>query len=325
MSVGPLSKGGASAARGSRLRFALQSPGAPDGATWAAAARRAEEQGFDAISMPDHLGGQLSPLPALAAAAAVTSRIQLTTFVLANDLRNPALLARDIATIDALSGGRTELGIGAGWSAYEYAQLGVAFDQPSVRIARLGEAIDILERAFTGETFSFTGHFYELTEFSLGIPVGRPHIPLILGGGGRKMLTLAATRADIVSITTNNATRTGPGQLARQYAWDVVAEQVSLVREAAGDRWGELQLNVRVLELDGTNDRSSALAVMGARLGVDPAHLDGSPFVFVGRPAEIADHIQHIRTELGISYFTISARHADAFRPVLARVHEAGF
>jgi probable F420-dependent oxidoreductase len=302
------------------FRFAVQSPGHASPAGWRQSAQRFEELGFDVLSLPDHLGPQLSPLPALAAAAMVTERIRLSMFVLANDLRNPALLARDIATIDAISGGRIELGLGAGWSAAEYAELGVPFEHPGVRIARLGEAVTIVRQAFAEETFSFRGEHYELTDFTLGIPIVQRPIPLVLGGGGPKMLALAARRADIVSVTTDNRRRTSASQLGKQYEFDTVAAQIELVRAAAGSRFDEIELNVRVLETIVGPDRADVLRGIGERIGADPGRLARSPFVFAGTPDDIVLHILQVRESLGISYFTISERHADLLLPVLERL-----
>ncbi|MCB0994623.1 MAG: LLM class flavin-dependent oxidoreductase, partial [Acidimicrobiales bacterium] len=140
-----------------RLRFALQLRDAADGPSWTGLARQAEADGYDVISMPDHLDGQLAPIPALAAAAAITERVGLSMFVLANDHRHPAVLAKEIATIDVLSGGRVELGLGAGWMESEYRAVGVAFDPPGRRIERLAEAITVVRGLFSESPFTFTG------------------------------------------------------------------------------------------------------------------------------------------------------------------------
>jgi probable F420-dependent oxidoreductase len=304
------------------VRFALQASGATTGPEWLRLAEQVDASPFDVLSLPDHLGPQLSPLPALAAAAALTRRVRLGQFVLANDLRNPGLLARDLATVDSISGGRLEVGLGAGWSAAEYAELGVPMDPPAVRIARVGEAVEILRAAFTGERFSHEGRFYQLRDFALDIPLGQPSIPLALGGGGPRMLELAARVADIVSVTTDNRRRTAAGQLGRQYAADVVREQLALVARAAGGR--RIEINARVLEVEVTDDRPAALRAIGARIDADGPTLDGSPFVLVGTTTQIIDQIQAQAETWGLRYLTFGQRHLRAVEPIVDQIRRDG-
>src|ERR1700677_1802845 len=159
-----------------RLRFAVQLLAAPDGPGWASLAQKAEESGFDVVSLPDHLGEQFAPLPALTAAACATSRLRLSMFVLANDMRHPGVLAKEVATLDVLSGGRVELGLGAGWDQAEYAALGLPFDRPSVRIARLEEAVGAIRALLADEVVSSDGAHYRLQDLSV-----RPR-PVQVGG-----------------------------------------------------------------------------------------------------------------------------------------------
>lgn len=302
------------------FRLAMQMTAAPSGAAWCDLARRFEGEGYDTLSLPDHLGPQFAPVPALAAIAVVTQRVKLSMFVLANDLRNPAVLAKEITTLDVLSGGRVELGMGAGWNAAEYAAQSVPFDKPSVRIERLAEAIAILRRAFAGERFSHEGPHYRVVDLDvLPRPVRPDGIPFVLGGGARKMLTLAAQQGDVVGIATNNSLRTAEVGGSTGLADDVVAEQVGWVRDAAGDRFAGLELNLRVLGVAVRPTREEGIEALAADLG-DPAMLARSPFVFAGPVEAIHEQMIRYREELGISYYTVSQRHADQLAPLVARV-----
>jgi probable F420-dependent oxidoreductase len=249
---------------------------------WSALARRAEDHGYDVLSVPDHLDGQFAPLVALAYAAAVTERIHLATIVLANDLRNPVLLAQEADTLAMLSGRRFELGLGAGWRLADYERAGLTYDPPSARIERLARTVEVLRAEQHHD------------------------VPLMLGGGGRKMLALAARSADIVSVVMEN-----PGGVAR--ALDDAAtvgamrERIEWVREVAGPRGDDLELHTRIF--------SSADEPSAAGLAVDDAA--ASPVVFVRPARAMADKLLRLRDELGLSYFTVSERFADEFARVI--------
>src|SRR3984957_4614008 len=197
-----------------RLRFAVQLLAAPNGPGWASLARKAEDSGYDVVSLPDHLGEQFAPLPALTAVACATTGLRLSMFVLANDMRHPGILAKEVATLDVLSGGRVELGLGAGWDQAEYAALGVPFDRPSVRIARLEEAVRAIRALLAGEVVSASGEHYQLEGLSVRPrPVQAGGVPIVLGGGGRKMLSLAGRWGDIVRVAPQNNAQRGPSVL----------------------------------------------------------------------------------------------------------------
>jgi probable F420-dependent oxidoreductase len=309
---------------GHKFRFAMQMTSAPTGEHWTALARRFEDEGYDVISLPDHLGPQFAPVPALAAIAAVTSRVRLSMFVMANDFRNPAVLAKEITTLDVLSGGRVELGLGAGWNAAEYAAQGVQFDVASVRIERLAEAVTILKRTFAGERFSFEGAHYRVTDLEVwprALQTGG--IPLVLGGGAKRMLSLAGREADVVGIATNNSLRAAEVGGSTGLSDDVVREQISWVREAAGARFDQIRLNLRVLGVAVAATREAGAAALAAELGAPEEMLLRSPFVFVGPTSAIHDQLLRYREELGLSYYTVSQRHADQLVPLLPLVSAA--
>lgn len=302
-----------------RIRFAAQLQNAPNGSAWVALAQRAERIGFAAISMPDHLWTQFSPIPALAAAAVTTERVALTMAVLANDFRNPVMLAKEAATLQVLSGGRLELGLGAGWRQEEYRQAGLAFDPPGVRIDRLEESISILRRLFAGETVSHDGTHYRVDGYELK-PPAEPAPTLVLGGGAPRMLGVAARLADVVSIATDNRHRTGTGAVHNANATRAAAERaVGWIHDAAPHRSSDLELNIRVLLTRVGDDRDTVAASWSEGFGLPAAELAVSPFCAVGNTRQIADHFRRIRDELGISYFTVSA---DAIEPLAAVVEE---
>jgi probable F420-dependent oxidoreductase len=286
---------------------------------WLDAARAFEDAGYDTISLPDHLGPQFAPVPALAAVAAVTERVRLSMFVMANDVRNPAVLAKEITSLDVLSDGRVELGLGAGWHAAEYAALGVPFDAPGIRIDRLAEAVTLLRRAFAGERMDFSGTYYEVEGLDvLPRPVGR--IPFVLGGGGRRMLSLAAREADVVSIATNNRERVQEVAGTPGVGRASFAEQVRWVREAAGDRMDDLEVNVRVLGVGIAPTREDGEESVARELGVDAALLRDSPFVFVGPIEAVHDQMLRNREEFGVTYYTVSQRHAEQLMDLVPRL-----
>jgi probable F420-dependent oxidoreductase len=302
----------------------MQLTGAPTGREWAELARRFEAGGYDTISLPDHLGPQFAAVPALAAVAMVTERVRLSMFVLANDFRNPAVLAKEITTLDVLSGGRVEVGLGAGWHAGEYAAQGVPFDRPGVRIARLAEAVTILKRAFAGGPVHFSGEHYRVEGLDvLPRPVRADGIPIVLGGGGPRMLALAAREADVVGIATDNRARDREVGANPGLSYQSVQQQVGWVREAAGARLDEIELNIRVLGVRVARSRAEGAAAVAAELGVPPEILLDSPFVLVGSVDEIHEWMLRQRDELGISYYTVSQRHADQLVPLVARIAES--
>jgi probable F420-dependent oxidoreductase len=304
-----------------RFRFALQLFHAPSGAEWTGAARAAEDLGYDVISMPDHFGPQFAPIPGLAHVAATTSRARLSMFVLANDFRTPAVLAKEAATLDVLSGGRLELGIGAGWNAAEFQQAGLEFAAGAERIARLAEAIEILKALFAGGPVEHHGPNYTIEGLELfPRPVQADGIPLVLGGGGEMMLALAAREADIISITTNSAGRTGPGFMGERSSIETISRKVAWIRDQAGARFETLELNVRVITVAVTDDREQAARVLGPDLGIDPDAMLSSPFALVGTTTQIADQLERLRETLAISYLTISQESAQDLAPVVARL-----
>jgi probable F420-dependent oxidoreductase len=303
------------------LRFAVQLVGAPDGPGWASLSRQAEASGFDVVSLPDHLGEQFAPLPALTAAACATTRLRLSMFVLANDMRHPGVLAKEVATLDVLSGGRVELGLGAGWDRADYAALGIPFDRPPVRIARLEESVRAIRALLAGEEVSAHGEHYQLEGLSVRPrPIQAGGVPIVLGGGGRTMLSLAGRLADIVSVATENNGRNDRSVLGPDIRRAAVEDQIGWVRQAAGARFDHIELNLRVRMVAIGVDREAKARIGAEGMDCSADDLLGSPFCLLGSVDEVADQLLRTRDELGISYLTVSQRHMDQMAPVVALV-----
>lgn len=296
------------------FRFAVRTTGAPSGEAWAARARRAEELGYSTLIMPDHIIRQLSPIPALAAGAAATTRLRVSCHVFDNDYRNPVLLAREAATLDVLSNGRVELGIGAGWLRSDYRQLGLPYDEPKVRIDRMVEAIAIMKRLFAGETVDHEGAHYRIRGARIApAPVQRPHPPLVIGGGGPRMMRIAAREADIVSFIPQMSPQGRPN--IREGTTGATAEKVARLRAAAGDRFDRLELSAWVAHVN-VADARAPLATIGAGLEAVATALIGTPYVLAGTRAGIREKLLRYRERLGITYWTIPIEAMEAFAPV---------
>jgi len=298
------------------FRFAVQQASASSAEEWAALARRAESLGYDLLVMPDHLGNQLSPFAALGAAAAATTRLRIGAFVFANDYRHPLMLAREAATLDVLSGGRFEMGMGAGWMTSDYRELGMTYDPAPRRVDRLEEAIPLVKRLLAGETVTHHGEHYQMERASAGVPtVQRPRPPLAIGAGGPRMLGLAAREADIVGLIPGFSER--GWHLFGQATEKATAEKIGRIRDAAGDRFERLEINIWLASagLAGSGNSllgSAAAATMGAATAVY-----GSPYVLYGTLGSVRDRLQRRREELGISYYTLPSRSMESMAPLV--------
>jgi probable F420-dependent oxidoreductase len=299
------------------MHFSIQIPGAPDLAGWVDKVRRAEGSGFFSVSVPDHLGPslpQLAPMVALGAAAPVTTDLRLAITVLDNDFRHPVMVAKEVATLDVLSGGRVDVGLGAGWLEEDYTKTGVAsWDPAPTRVERLGESIRLLKQLLGGEPVTFDGDYYHVEDFrSLPAPVQAP-VPLIVGVRGRRMLTLAAREAQIVSILA----RTAPG--ANSLAG--FEQQLQWIREAEGFGRDDLEIGLRIPfgEIAGPGETSrAAIDRFAAARGMAADELERSPFCLIGDLARIRDHLVRIHEQYGVSYFTMSEDLGWQVAPLLA-------
>lgn len=305
------------------FRFSVQLRGASSGQEWREKCRKVEALGYGTLQVADHFPRGLGPLAALATAAAVTDHVRIGAFVFANDFRHPAVLAKETATLDLLSDGRLELGIGAGWLRSEYEATGIPFDRAGIRIDRLAEAIPLIKRLWTEDAVSFQGRFYQVSDLTLlPRPVQTPHPPVLVGGGGQRILSLAAQHADIVALNPR-ATPEGAPDL-RDITAEATAQKVLWLREAAGERFSGLELNIVVLRVVRTDDREAAAQKLAAEWGLTAAEVLESPHVLLGSADEMAAVLRERRSRFGVSYITVTEDGLEPFAPVIAQLRANG-
>ena len=303
------------------FRFGVVAGDVPSCDTVRTLARRAEGLGYATFLVDDHVERPYGPFAALMAAAAATTTIRVGSAVLANDFRHPVMLAKEAATLDALSGGRLELGLGTGYWRADYELSGIAFDPPSVRVERLAEAVRVIKGAFGVGPFSFAGRHYTVRDLDgQPKPVQHPHPPLLIGGGSRRILTLAAREADIVGI---NVRTTAAGGFDRpSLGPDAVAKKVAWVREAAGERFADLELHALVLLVEVTDQPRQAaedhLRERGLVGQVSATDLLARPQTLLGSVEGIIEAVQERRERYGLSYLTVFDPAMEAFAPVVA-------
>ncbi len=314
------------------IRFAAGAPLSDDPAKLRAHARKAERLGYATFGVADHFMMPFAPLLALEAAAEATSTLRMTQFVLDQDFRHPAVLAKELATLDVLSGGRLEVGIGAGWLRAEYDQAGIRYDPAPVRIERLEEVVIILKGLFGDEPFTFAGRHHAISGLDgTPKPLQQPHPPIMIGGGGAKLLAVAGRQADIVQVMPRIAGEGRPTDLTELTARAYEAK-VELVREAAGDRFDGIELGVQLSHVAITDDRDEALEAFLARVapgglrsagrpGISVEDVVSSPVVAVGTLEEVCDKLLEDRDVFGFTYFAapVGAR-LDLLAPVIERL-----
>jgi probable F420-dependent oxidoreductase len=302
------------------FRFGIQAHRAPSRADWVELARRVEGNGYSTLGMPDHFDDQLAPVPALQCAADATSTLRLGALVYDNDYKHPIVLAKELATMDVLSDGRVQVGIGAGWSASDYEQSGIAFDPPGVRISRMIEGVSIIRSALAGEPFSFAGEHYTITNYAGTPKPVQARMPWLIGGGGPRVLRYAANEADIVSI---NGTLTS-GAIDQSTFDSMTAEavdaKVALVRDAAlaARRLDEIEMNVRAFVVVVTDDPDAAMQGIADFTGASKEMIATSPFALVGPPSKLAEDLLARRERWGFSYVILGQNDIESFAPVVA-------
>jgi probable F420-dependent oxidoreductase len=273
----------------------------------------------------DHLmEGMFPPLTALVAAAEATDRLRVGTLVINNDFRHPVVLAREAATVDLLTEGRLELGLGAGHMKHEYDEAGLRFDSPSVRVARMAEAAEIIRRLLGGEQVTFDGAHYRVHEHRcFPLPVQQP-VPLLVGGNGRRVLETAGRLADIVSFTGFSQVEGERGVNPTHFTDAGLAQQVTWVLSAAGARFDQLELSTLVQGVTVTADRRATaeqLQPLLPALRVDD--ILASPYGLIGTPAQIAEQLRERRDRLGISYITVFEKDFDAMAAVIELIRSS--
>lgn len=315
-------------ARPFRFGFAVHGSTLRSPAALRERARLAESAGYSIALIPDHMQNQLASLPTMMFVADATERLRVGSFVFANDLRHPGVLARDLSTIDVLSGGRLEIGLGAGWAAEDYALAGVPMEPVGTRIHRLGESVRLLKQLLEMPTVDFRGSHYRVSGTPIWPePVQRPRPPLMIGGGGRRLLSIAAREAEIVSV--------GPRSLSAQpIEWrsitaDAFSERIDWIREAAGDRFPDLELSTyTALRAPAITDRAHDVAASFIDLarGRWPAfdlterELLESPMFLVGSVEHIIEKLRCMRELYAISYVAVQEGSVRDFAEVVERL-----
>jgi probable F420-dependent oxidoreductase len=308
------------------IRFGIVSESVRDGPAWADHARAVEAAGVGSLLLRDHFsagafGQQLAPFSALAAAAAVTTRLHVGTLVLSNDFRHPAILAHEAASLHHLSGGRFELGLGAGWYQPEYDAAGISFDRAGQRIDRLEESLTILRGLLDGRRVQHHGAWYHLDGLELDVMPehhGRP--PVLIGAGGPRMLRLAAAHADIVGLLPAPIKAPEDRDDPHDRLPSAFDDKLAVLRSAAGDRFSQLELSALATFNLTTRRRASTEELIAERGwdGIDVEAVWQMPTIYIGSPAQIRDDLQARRDRFGLSYLITSDRDLPTLSAVIA-------
>jgi len=288
------------------FRFGLVASYAPSSSVWVSTARRAEELGYSTLLIPDRTSvGIPAPMPALAVAASVTTTLRVGSYVFCNGYRHPVLLAREAATLDLLSDGRFELGLGTGVSSTEFEQMGMPYASAGVRVGQLGETIRVMKLLFTEETVNFSGKYYSIRELKGNIkPVQKPHMPLLVAGAGERMLKLAAREADSIAIGSKIGAHGADPTDA------TLEQKIGWIKEAAGERFADLELSQTIFDLEITDSGMPLPTQVGGWLASK-------------RPMSTGQAVAHLleqRERYGFSYLQVSAQQMENFAPVLTQL-----
>jgi probable F420-dependent oxidoreductase len=316
------------------FRFACQAYKATSRKEWVELARRVEAQGFSALHVADHYIGPgpaleptghgvqtLAAIPAMAVAAEVTTTLRVGSRLFCVGYHQPVVLAKEAATLDLLSEGRLELGLGAGWLDREYTAMGIPFPSAPDRIELLSEAVDLISQCFAGGPVDLAGRQVRASGFTaVPTPVQSPRPPIMIGGGGRRVLTLAGQKADIVSINFNNASGTVGAASARSSTAEQTAAKIDWIRAGAGERFDQLELEIGAYFVAIKGGSGLTAVDLGNRLHLAPEQLTEFPHALVGSVEEICETLQRRREEYGISYITVGDAVADLFAPVVERL-----
>lgn len=307
-----------------RFRFGAQLHQPLPGSTWAESARHLEDLGYSTLFLPDHFGDQLAPIAAMTAAAAATERLNVGALVFDNDYRHPVVLAKEMATIDLLFEGRCEVGLGAGWMRTDYETSGIPMDRPGVRVDRLIEGATVVSALWSGEQVDHRGEHYTVTDM-VGLPT--PHTPggppLLVAGGSPRMLRFAGQVADIVGVNPSIHSGEVDADAARDGLADRMDAKIGWVREGAGDRFAELEINAWVPVVAITEDAQSVAELLAPSFGLDgedPATLLDSPMVMAGTVPELVDRLHARRDRWGFSYHVVQNESAIELAPLVAEL-----
>ena len=303
------------------FRFGAQVADARSGAQWAELARTLEGNGYSSLLVPDHFDDQVAPMPAMAMAAAATSTLRVGALVLDNDYKHPVVLHKEAATLDLLCDGRLELGIGAGWMVTDYEQSGIPYDRPGVRIDRFEEGVAVMKGLFTGEPFSFEGEHYTLNGLTgTPAPVQKPHPPFLIGAGAKRMLSVAAREADIISVNFDlNAGAVGP-EVVLSGTGELTAGKIDLIRDVAGDRFDDIELSVTIFMGALHEDREQLAELVGGGFGQPKELVLESPHFLAGTEDQIVEQLQERRERYGFSYVVFGGGSHEAMTPIVQKL-----
>lgn len=310
------------------FRFGVIAEHMSSAAAWAATARQAEQLGYSTLFIRDHFiaepfGDQFAPLIALMAAADATTTLRVGSLVLDNDYRHPVMLAKEAATLDVLSGGRFELGLGAGWAKTEYQQASLSFDAPGVRVSRLEEALHVIKGLFAPEPLTFSGTYYQIDHLDgFPKPIQRPHPPILLGASGKRMLAIAAREADIVGILNGDFSTGIAIDDPLKRSPEAVTEKIQWIRQAAGERFEQVELSTVIAPIL-TSDRRREAEHYAGEHGWDAIPSEdvlAMPSIFIGSVDQIVEQMQERRARYGYSYYIVSDADMETTAPIVARL-----
>lgn len=307
-----------------RFRFGVQLAHAGSAKEWRETARKAEDLGYSTLAMPDHfVNEELAPMVAMSIAAEATEGLRVGSLVFDNDYKHPVVLAKEAATLDLLSDGRLEFGIGAGWQRTDYEASGIPYDPAGTRLDRFEEALRVVKGLWGEGALSFDGDHYTIDDLDgFPKPLQDPHPPVLVGGGGRRVLSIAGREADIVGLNANLRAGEISPDAAKTATDAATREKLDWIRAAAGERFDDLELNVLVFMTTITDDRDSMIEAMAPAFEITPAEAKAVPHVLVGTVEQIVDDLQERRERFGISYVTIQGGGdvMEQFAPVVERL-----
>lgn len=284
-------------------------------------ARKAEDLGVAVLTVADHLDDQIAPIAALMAVADATTTLRVGSLVFANDYRHPVMLAKEAATIDVLSGGRLEFGLGAGWMAEDYHSAGIPMDRPGRRIDRLEEALRVITSLWSEGPTTFEGTHYQVTDLDgLPKPTQSPRPPIVIGGGGPRVLALAGRWADIVGLNPSLGAGVIDERAGASATEAATIEKIAIVREAAGERFDQIELQSRIHLAIVSDDPDSMYELFAGGFGITPDEARRSPHALCGSVDQIVDDLVERRERFGISTIGLSASSLDDLRPVIDRL-----
>lgn len=305
-----------------KFRFAVQLSKSASPRDWAECARKAEDLGYSTLSMPDHfVNEEWAPIPAMMAAADATTTLRIGSLVFDNDYKHPVVLAKEAATLDLLSDGRLEFGLGAGWQRTDYEASGMPYDPPGIRIDRFEEGLAVIKGLWGDGPFSFEGEHYTISNLEgFPKPVQKPHPPVLVGGGGKRVVTVAAREADIVGLNANLRAGEISVDAAKTATERATLEKLDWIKAAAGDRYDDLEFNALVFMATITEDRDSVVEAMAPMFDLTPGEAMAVPHVLVGSESQIIEELYERREKFGISYITLQGDAMEPFAAVVAKL-----